>query len=458
MSKQSQTFHVQNFGCRATQADGAALEADFSSRGLLPVGYKEADLVVVNTCTVTSEADRDARKAIRRVHRDNPAAKILVTGCYAQRSPDELSALDGVEWVVGNSHKTRIGDIAVPTTPLAQIAGASAPASVDYHGALSAESIFVSDIYAQRELLTAPVIDAGQDRSRPNVKVQDGCNNRCTFCIIPSVRGYSRSASADQIVAQIHDLQTDFPEIVLTGINLGRWGRDRDGRPRFTDLLEAILERTAVRKLRISSVEPMDWTQRLLELVAAEPRIAKHVHVPLQSGSDSVLKRMRRRYRASHYADRLERARSLMPHAGIGADVMVGFPGETDAEFEASRAFIESMPFTYLHVFTFSSREGTVAAKMPDQVPKVIKKERNRILRELADQKNAAFRASLVGHTFSAVTLDPRADGNTPALTDNFLRMDLGDTSVSARRLVEVEVTAPDKASVVAASLSERLQ
>lgn len=446
MSKQPQTFHVKNFGCRATQADGAALEADFAARGLSASSPDDADLVVVNTCTVTSEADRDARKTIRRIHLSNPSAKILVTGCYAQRSPEELSALAGVEWVVGNSHKTRIGDIAAPAPNLTQIAGASA--TVDYHGTLSAESIFVSDIYAQRELLTAPVVDAGQDRSRPNVKVQDGCNNLCTFCIIPSVRGYSRSASVEQIVGQIRDLQPEFPEIVLTGINLGRWGREFPGHPRFTDLLESILDQTEVRKLRISSVEPMDWTQRLIDLVAAEPRITKHVHVPLQSGSDSVLKRMRRRYRARHYADRLERARSLMPQAGIGADVMVGFPGETDAEFEESRGFIASMPFTYLHVFTYSQREGTPAATMEGQVPKAVKKERNRILREIAAKKNAAFRANLVGQTVPAVTLDARPGGSNRVLTDNFLQMDLTAADASPRQLIDVDVTAPDQVTL----------
>jgi threonylcarbamoyladenosine tRNA methylthiotransferase MtaB len=427
------TFFVESFGCRATQADGAAVAADLRARGLDESGHRAAaDVVVVNTCTVTAQADRDARQTISRIHRENPGAEILVTGCYAQRRPEDLASLPGVRWVVGNSHKTRIGELLQPA-PLVAIGNARA----DYHG-----GVLLGDIYQQRELLTAPILDAGQDRSRPNLKVQDGCNNRCTFCIIPSVRGYSRSARADWVVEQIRSMQDAYPEIVLTGINLGRWGRDLDGRPRFHQLLERILSDTEVRKLRISSVEPMDWTEDLLDLVAREPRICKHVHIPLQSGSDAVLKRMRRRYRARHYLGRIERARALMPLGAIGADVMVGFPGETEAEFEETRRFIEQSPFTYLHVFTYSAREGTPAAADPDQVPKRVKKDRNRILRELIDQKHAAFRTSLAGCEVDAVTLDRPVKSGTAALTDNFLHVTVDGESLPPAKLMRVRLNA----------------
>jgi len=427
-------FFVRNFGCRATQADGAALTADLCARGLGEApNANAADVVVVNTCTVTAEADKDARQTIRRIHRENPEAEILVTGCYAQRRPEELREISGVKWVVGNSHKTLIGDVVAPKAQaLVQLESGQLP----YHGAL------VGDIYQQRELLSSPTLGAGQDRSRPNVKIQDGCNNRCSFCIIPSVRGYSRSASPERVLGEIRGLEERYPEIVLTGINLGRWGRDLPDRPRFNQLLERILAETKVRKLRISSVEPMDWTGDLLRLMAEEPRICKHMHIPLQSGSDEVLKRMRRRYRSRHYADRVERARVAMPTAAIGADVMVGFPGETDAEFEQTRAFIEQSPFTYLHVFTFSAREGTPAAQMPDQVPLALKKERNRVLRELAEVKNLAFRRQLIGERLSAVTLTREA----VALTDNFLHVSLDRADVAAGQLVDVEVSDPQRA------------
>lgn len=409
-------FFVQNFGCRATQADGAALEAQLVARGLEGAEDRsQADFVILNTCTVTSSADEDVRQAVRRVHRENPASRILVTGCYAQRAPEELAVLPGVEWVVGNSHKTEIA---------ALLAGAP------YHG-----QILVGDIFARPDFLTAPVMEAAHDRTRPNLKIQDGCNNRCSFCIIPFVRGRSRSSSADLVVEQVRQLAGRYREVVLSGINLGRWGREPGSTMRLADLIRRLLEETAVERLRLSSVEPMDFSDDLLGLMAASPRIAKHVHAPLQSGSDRVLRRMHRKYRPRHYGDRIFKARRLMPDAAIGADVMVGFPGETDAEFEESRAFIESLPFTYLHVFTYSERPGTPAAEMPGQVPMPVRKARNRILRELAAAKNLAFRRTMIGRKLSAVTLEePYA-----ALTDNYLKVQLSALR-PANQLIEVEI------------------
>jgi threonylcarbamoyladenosine tRNA methylthiotransferase MtaB len=403
-------FHVHNFGCRASQADGAAIEAALLNRGFdRTPNSRDAELVVLNSCTVTAFADEDVRKTVRRVHRENPDARILVTGCYAQRAPEEIAVLPGVAWVVGNSHKIQIPDIV------------SEPEEVPYHG-----EIHVGDIFAQQEFLSAPVEDASGDRTRPNLKIQDGCNNRCSFCIIPFVRGRSRSAPAEQVVEQVRNLAERYREVVLSGINLGRWGR-------FTELLRTLLAETSIERLRLSSVEPMDWKDELLELLATSPRIAKHVHAPLQSGSDTVLRRMHRKYRPKHYEQRIRKARAWMPDAAIGADVMTGFPGETDAEFEESRTFIESLPFTYLHVFTYSERPGTPAAESVDQVPMDVRKERNRILRELGARKNLEFRMSMIGRTLSVVTL---AEG---ALSDNFLKVDLA-AARAANQMVDVKI------------------
>jgi threonylcarbamoyladenosine tRNA methylthiotransferase MtaB len=403
-------FHVHNFGCRASQADGAAIEAALLNRGFdRTPNSRDAELVVLNSCTVTAFADEDVRKTVRRVHRENPDARILVTGCYAQRAPEEIAVLPGVAWVVGNSHKIQIPDIV------------SEPEEVPYHG-----EIHVGDIFAQQEFLSAPVEDASGDRTRPNLKIQDGCNNRCSFCIIPFVRGRSRSAPAEQVVEQVRNLAERYREVVLSGINLGRWGR-------FTELLRTLLAETSIERLRLSSVEPMDWKDELLELLATSPRIAKHVHAPLQSGSDTVLRRMHRKYRPKHYEQRIRKARAWMPDAAIGADVMTGFPGETDAEFEESRTFIESLPFTYLHVFTYSERPGTPAAESVDQVPMDVRKERNRILRELGARKNLEFRRSMIGRTLSVVTL---AEG---ALSDNFLKVDLA-AARAANQMVDVKI------------------
>jgi threonylcarbamoyladenosine tRNA methylthiotransferase MtaB len=411
------SYFVQNFGCRATQADGAELERQFAAQGLAPAPEAAlADVVVLNTCTVTAAADKDARAAIRRVRRENPAARIVVTGCYAQRAPAEVAALPGVAQVVGNSHKHRLAELVAPAAfvPLAQLAQPAA--------------VHVSDIFAHTELLAAPVFEAGAhaERTRPNLKVQDGCDNRCSFCVIPAVRGQSRSLPRERVLAEVRSLVAmGYREVVLSGINLGRWGRDLDHAGHFEDLVGAILAETGLARLRLSSIEPMDWSDELLALVAGSDRVAKHVHAPLQAGSDRVLRAMHRKYRPWHYAERVRKARAAMPYAGIGADVMVGFPGETDELFEESRAFIAALPFTYLHVFTYSARPGTPAAALPGQVPEPVKRERNRLLRELAAGKNRAFRESLLGRELDAITLARRGEGFTEALTDNYVKLEL---------------------------------
>jgi len=411
---------IQSFGCRASQADGAAIQASLQERGFVAVREATAaDLVIVNTCTVTHGADVDARRVIRGLHRDHPRAEILVTGCYAQRAPEELAVIDGVRWVVGNSHKT-------------QIAGIVSAEAEDYHG-----QILIGDMNAAGGFQANRVRDIREDRTRPNLKVQDGCSNRCSFCIIPSVRGRSRSASLESVLDQVRDLALRYREIVLSGINLGRWGRDLPGGLRFIDLLRAILRETAVERLRISSVEPMDWSEELIALVAGEPRIARHVHLPLQSGSDAVLKRMFRKYRTRHYATRLEIAYKLMPHAAIGADVMTGFPGETDAEFEQTVHFIDEQPFTYLHVFTYSERPGTAAAERGDPVPMSVRHERTRILRALSERKNLEFRQRLIGKTLSAVTLEQRGI----ALTTNFVKVQMSQPR-APNQMLDLQIAA----------------
>lgn len=473
-------YYVENFGCRATQADGAALERQFQDQGLERAASPvHASIVVLNTCTVTAAADHDARAAIRRVQRQNPQAKIVVTGCYAQRAPEEIVALPGVSLVIGNSHKHQLAEIVTKTVridaaPSAACATQEPPDGESHRNASSfvplvalhsdsgsqkpeaGNPIFVSDIFAHVELLAAPVFDAANERTRPNLKIQDGCDNRCSFCVIPYVRGQSRSLDADRIIREVNALvASGYREVVISGINLGRWGRDLNGsrlsatglrengsrepeaesrKPMLVDLIRAILDETALEKLRISSVEPMDWSDELIQLMASSRRIAKHAHVPMQSGSDAVLRRMHRKYRPWHYREKILKIRAAMPTAAIGADVMVGFPGETDAEFEATRRMIEDLPFTYLHIFTYSPRPGTPAADMPNQVPAQVARERNRILRELAAAKKLAFMRSFIGREIKAITLRHESidrksieeDGSfSEALTENYLKLRL---------------------------------
>jgi threonylcarbamoyladenosine tRNA methylthiotransferase MtaB len=420
------SFYVQNFGCRATQADGAAIERQFHVRGLARANTAaDAQIVVLNTCTVTASADQDARAAIRRIHRENPGCQIVVTGCYAQRAPEEIAALPGVSRVIGNSHKHAVAEIADGNSnfiPMSRLT-ANDPRPTTNDG------IFVSNIFAHTELLAAPVFDAGSERTRPNLKVQDGCDNRCSFCVIPYVRGQSRSLPLSQILREVETLvASGYREIVISGINLGRWGRDlADPRLRFEDLVRAILTETSLEKLRISSVEPMDWSDELIGMMAGAARIAQHAHVPMQSGSDRVLRLMYRKYRPWHYREKIEKIRAAMPMAAIGADVMVGFPGETNVDFEETRRLIDDLPFTYLHLFTYSARPGTPAAAMRNHVPVQVARERYQILRELADEKKLAFMQALVGKSVQAITLNGSqrrpAGVFTEALTDNFLKL-----------------------------------
>jgi threonylcarbamoyladenosine tRNA methylthiotransferase MtaB len=425
-------FYVENFGCRATQADGAAMERALQQRGLTPAaGPQDAEIVVLNSCTVTASADQDVRSAIRRIHRENPGCRILVTGCYAQRAPQEIASLPGVSAVVGNSHKRVIAQIICGDGRSALPALRPAPeASVE---------VYVGDIFAHTELEGAPVFEVGA-KTRPNLKVQDGCNNRCAFCIIPAVRGPSRSLPAAEAVREVQALvEAGYREVVLSGINLGRWGRDLPGRPRFAHLVRALLEDTGVEKLRLSSIEPMDWSDDLIALLAASSRIAKHAHVPLQSGSDRVLRLMHRRYRPWHYADRIRKIRAAAPTAAIGADVMVGFPDESESDFAATRALVEELPLTYLHVFSYSARPGTRSAQMTGAVPVPVIKQRNRVLRELAAEKKLAFMRSFVGQTMAAITLNLYEDGCTEALTDNYLKLRLPGR-YSANRWITAQV------------------
>ncbi len=394
-----------------------------------------ASVVVLNTCTVTAGADQDARAAIRRVKRQNPEAKIIVTGCYAQRAPEEVAALPGVSLVIGNSHKHQLAEIALASSSAASPSFVPLTGLTENRELRTENSVYVSDIFAHTELLAAPVFDAANERTRPNLKIQDGCDNRCSFCVIPYVRGQSRSLTSDRIIREVNALvASGYREVVISGINLGRWGLDlaqgpRTNDQRLTSLIRTILGGTRIEKLRISSVEPMDWSDELIQLVASSPRIAKHAHVPMQSGSDAVLRRMHRKYRPWHYREKIEKIHAAIPQAAIGADVMVGFPGETDAEFEETRKMIEGLPFTYLHVFTYSARPGTPAAEMQNQVPVHVARERNRILRELASEKKLYFMRGFIGKTIDAITLNVTgedAQGSfTEALTDNYLKLRL---------------------------------
>jgi threonylcarbamoyladenosine tRNA methylthiotransferase MtaB len=430
-------FHIEHFGCRAARADGEAIGG--SLRALNENQPLASDVVVVNTCSVTAEADRAARAFIRRAHRENPAAKIVVTGCYAQRAPDELARMDGVAAVVGNSHKALAPQIIFD---LAQGKSQRGPVPAPF---ISVKSLMTggpahAPVWADEEFAHTFIEDAHLApgaQTRPNLKIQEGCGNRCTFCVIPLTRGPSKSLPRASVIGQVSKfVAAGGKELVLSGINLGRWGRELSESEGGTlaGLVRNLFEQTALQRLRLSSVEPMDWDEELIALLRefGGRRLARHAHLPLQSGSDAVLRRMHRRYRPWHYADKVASLlRAAGPDLTLGADVMVGFPGETDREFEETLAFIGALPFGYLHLFPFSARPGTsgwaLHAELP--VPKAAVDERMAALHALADEKARAHRGRFVGREIAAITLRTAlplaARGRSAALSENFLPVEL---------------------------------
>jgi len=476
------TFHVEHFGCRAARADGEAVSDRLRAAGHCMRQATEADVVIVNTCSVTAEADRAARAFIRRAHRLNPTARIVVTGCYAQRAPEELAAMAGVAAVVGNSHKALAPEIVLG---LALDRAAATPDAASE--LVSVESllagpvvpgqapIWADDCFAHSFLEEAQLAPGAQ--TRPNLKIQEGCGNRCTFCVIPQTRGPSRSLPAASVLKQVEGfVAAGGNELVVSGINLGRWGRDlhasayrkadrdscgptlsaekseKDGAPSFmgtlAGLVRQILEQTGLPRLRLSSIEPMDWDADLIGLMAefGGVRLARHAHLPLQSGSDAVLRRMHRRYRPWHYAEKVEAlVRAAGPELTLGADVMAGFPGETDGEFEETLQLVRALPFGYLHLFPFSPRPGTPgwALHAERSVPAAVVNERMSVLRALAAEKSQTHRQRFVGRELEAITLHTPAElerrGRTAALTENFLSVEM-ERRLPANRLVRVKV------------------
>jgi threonylcarbamoyladenosine tRNA methylthiotransferase MtaB len=463
-------FHVEHFGCRAARADGEAVSHRLRAAGLAEQVPSAADVVVVNTCSVTAEADRAARAFIRRAHRLNPEARIVVTGCYAQRAPAELAGLAGVAAVVGNSHKALAPEIILGAVrggvgAIAPPELVSVQALVTGNGGPRQAPIWVDDRFAHSFMEESQLAPGAQ--TRPNLKIQEGCGNRCTFCVIPQTRGSSRSLPAEAVMRQVEGFAAaGGNELVLSGINLGRWGWDlpfsadgsnRRQRPTLAALVRRIFDETALPRLRLSSIEPMDWNAELIGLMGefGGTRLARHAHLPLQSGSDAVLRRMHRRYRPWHYAEKVQ---ALLKAAGeeltLGADVMVGFPGETDAEFEETAALIRALPFGYLHLFPFSPRPGTPGWSLHAERPvrAAVVDERMKLLRTLAAQKSETHRKRFVGRDLEVVTLHTPAElaarGKTAALSENFLPIEIAG-QLPANRLVRVRVTGETSAGTL---------
>ncbi len=422
-------FHT--LGCKVNQYDGEAMLALFRRRGYQAVDFDEAaDVYVINTCTVTHEGDRKSRQLIRRARRRNPEAVVVVAGCYPQTAPGEVAGIPGVDVVLGNHDRGRVVDLAEEAR---------------FAGPVNA----VDDIFRVREFEEL-AIEGFEGRTRAAHKIQEGCQEFCTYCVIPYARGRVRSRRPENVRSEVERLAgAGFREVVLTGIHLGAYGRDLPEKPCLADVLRLIHDVPGIARIRISSLEPMDLDEGLLEAMAALPKVCHHLHLPLQSGSDAVLARMRRRYTAAGFRELAARARAAMPDLGLTTDVMAGFPGETEDDHARTLAFLEEIGFSRLHVFPFSPRSGTPAARFPDAVPAPVKERRVRELIALGDRLALAAHRRLVGRTVRVLVEEDGAAGSwLEGYTGDYVRVRFRGGGELMNRVALVRVLSADAGGV----------
>ena len=394
-------FAIATLGCKTNQFESAAMEETLTAAGYRPVPFAEgADLVIINTCTVTSATDSQSRNLIRRARRHNADCRIVVTGCYAQVDPAALADLPGVALVIGNEEKRDLLQRLTSEGPLVQ----------------------VGDIRQQAGPALSLSSFAG--RSRAFAQIQNGCDAYCSYCIIPYARGASRSVPPEQVLDQVRKLvKSGYQEVVLTGIHIGGYGKDFDTPGSLLQLIQRIEQETDLVRLRLGSIEPQEIDDALIEAVATSNILCHHFHIPLQSGDDDVLQRMNRHYSGSFFAQLVQKIFARLPEAAIGLDVITGFPGETEGEFENTRRLIEKLPISHLHVFPYSRRPGTPAAEFSDQVPGPLARERAAQLRSLGEEKHQAFARRFLGRQLQVVVEGGRRDGLCKGLSGNYLQI-----------------------------------
>jgi threonylcarbamoyladenosine tRNA methylthiotransferase MtaB len=392
---------IMTLGCKVNQAESAAIEGAFRNCGFSIVDLSERpDYCIINTCTVTAKSDYQSRQLIRKAAK--AGAKVIVTGCYAQLKPDELKEIAGVDRIVSNSNKLSIVNILTNNTS-------------------TNTSCF-------------------SNRSRPLVKVQDGCNQVCSYCLIPKARGRSKSAPISEVIDQVlcHEAK-GYQEIVLTGIHLGLYGYDIEPGITLSTLIKTLLTKTNIRRIRLSSIEVTEMSDEIIELLQ-DARLCKHLHVPLQSGSDVILKGMRRPYTSLTYSQALVRILNRTNNIALGTDVIVGFPGEGDAEFKNTRALLESLPFTYIHIFPFSARSGTLAAQMPNHVGSPVRKERCNELNALNIRRKNAYLSSQIGKSLDIIIEEIHGDSTSVGKSGNYLKVEVSSNEYPAKSLVTVRI------------------
>ncbi|MBI2420325.1 MAG: tRNA (N(6)-L-threonylcarbamoyladenosine(37)-C(2))-methylthiotransferase MtaB [Ignavibacteriales bacterium] len=396
---------LYTLGCKLNYSETSTVGSQFMKEGYQIVDFdSEADVYLINTCTVTENAEKDCRQIVRRALKKNPDAFIAVTGCYAQLRPDEIATIKGVDAVLGSNEKFKLFSL------------------IDNFEKKELACIHVSSTESLEHDFHAAASDDGETRTRAFLKIQDGCDYTCTFCTIPAARGKSRSQETEGALENFQKLlDKGFKEIIITGVNVGDYGKALN-----TNLYELLQKMIAIPgdfRLRISSIEPNLLTDEILELVAGSPKLCNHFHIPLQSGSAKILRLMQRRYNAHFYSELIEKIKNRIPDAGIGIDVIVGFPGESKEDFNETHQLLIDLPVSYLHVFTYSERPGTKAIRMPDTVEVFERRERNRILRILSEKKRHQFHESMLGKEVTVLFEHQDHDGQMKGFTENYIRV-----------------------------------
>lgn len=395
----SVAFHT--LGCKLNFSETSALARHLEQEGFVQKNFEEeADYYVINTCSVTENADKECRQLVRRIQRRSPSSAVVITGCYAQLKPKEIASIPGVDLVLGAAAKFELATHlqALKKGDDTKICSCDIDTVENFHASWSVHH-----------------------RTRTFLKVQDGCNYNCSFCTIPMARGKSRSDKIVNVLENVKEIaNAGSKEIILTGVNLGDFGENGEN---FFQLISALENETTIPRYRISSIEPNLLSDDIIRFVASSKRFMPHFHIPLQSGSDRILGLMRRRYKRKLYADRVNLIKALLPHASIGVDVIVGFPGETEADFQETYSFLESLPITYLHVFTYSERDNTLAATMKDIVSLSIRQTRNKKLRQLSYQKQEEFNNEFSGTTRPVLFEKEEKTSMMEGYTDNYIRI-----------------------------------
>lgn len=427
--KTAPTVSFHTLGCKLNFAETSTIARQLKNAGFQKVEFEGgADVVVINTCSVTENADKECRTIVRRAMSANPDSFVAIIGCYAQLKPEEIASIDGVDLVLGATEKFNL---------------------VTYLDSLKKKNFTEIHSCEIEDATTFTLAYSLGDRTRAFLKVQDGCDYTCSYCTIPLARGNSRSDKIENIVRQANELASKgVKEIVLTGVNIGDYGifDTKDGKREnsFLELIQALDKVDGIERFRISSIEPNLLTDEIISFVSTSNRFVPHFHIPLQSGSDKILGLMRRRYRKQLYAERIAHIKTVMPEACIGVDVIVGFPGETEIEFQETYSFLQELNISYLHVFTYSERENTDAVLLQGVVPIHERKRRNKMLRILSEKKRAAFYLEHIGKTYPVLLEEENRDGELQGYTSNYIRVSVPYDESLTNSIHEVQVTSFD--------------